>query len=77
MMSGAAMPIAIDAPHPLALPCVRRERPRRSRAAECGDEPPSSDCHLIRPRWDHARCNTGKNITHQSAGLALASVTAK
>lgn len=26
MMSGAAMPIATDAPHPLALLCVRRPR---------------------------------------------------
>ena len=69
MMSGAAMPIATDAPHPLALLCVRRERTRRSRAAERGYELPSSDCHMTRPRRDHARCNVGKVITPQSAGL--------
>jgi hypothetical protein len=28
------------------------------------------------PNWDHARCNLGKNITPQSAGLALAAVAA-
>jgi len=66
MMSGAAMPIAIDAPHPLALLCAGNKRPRCCCSAERTNElPPSdADCHLPRPRWDHARCNMGKDITH-------------
>ena len=45
-------------------------------SAERGYElpPANADCHLIHPQWDHAGCNTGKNITHQPAGLALAAV---
>src|SRR5215471_17012572 len=40
-----------DAPHPLALLRARRERPRGSRAAECGQQfPPSDgDCHTPLP----------------------------
>jgi putative ABC transport system substrate-binding protein len=37
---------------------------------------PSSDadCHLPRPKCVDARSNMGKNITHQSAGLALVAI---
>jgi hypothetical protein len=48
-----------------------RKRPYQRRAAKRGYElPPSdADCHLPRPLSDRARCNMGKNITLQSAGL--------
>ena len=32
------------------------------------------DRHLARPERDNARRDAGKNITHQSAGLALATL---
>ena len=40
-----------EAAHPLALLRARRQRPRRRRAAECGQQfPPSdADCHLPLP----------------------------
>jgi len=49
----------------------RRERPSNGRAAKRGYELPSSDadCHLPRPRRNHARCNMGQGITLQWAGL--------
>src|SRR5262249_21614867 len=55
-----------DPPHPVGLLCLRRERPRRCCAADCGQQfPPSDgDCHTPLPcevrKWNdttpRARC---------------------
>jgi hypothetical protein len=51
------------------------EWPYRGRAAERGNELPSTDvdCHSPRPDLHHACCNVGDGSTPQSAGLRLAS----
>jgi hypothetical protein len=50
-ITGRAAHQHTDPPHPLALLRARRERPRRSRAAEQRDElaPSNAECHLIPP----------------------------
>jgi hypothetical protein len=47
------------------------ERPSDHRSAKRGYEIPpyNADCHLPVSKQDHARCNVGKNITPQDAGL--------
>src|SRR5262249_46857228 len=56
-----------DASHPLALLRAHRERPRRRRAAECGQQfPPSDgDCHTPLPR----EVRRGKNTTPRARCL--------
>src|SRR5579862_3688510 len=48
---------------------ARRERPAKSRASECGHEPPSSDCQSPRAQCVHARCNAEQNTTPLSTRL--------
>jgi len=52
----------------------KRPRDRCSAQGSYKFSPSDADCHSPRARCDHDRCDLGKNITYQSAGLALASL---